>query len=259
MDVPVGGAQLDDARAVRQAQAAPVGAVEHLLDARDGTQPQERDESVGVQRRAVGQAQRQRAAVLEAPVSARACAQLAGRQREHLLDRRVELAHAVKARRERHLDDRQLRRLDQDARRLRALGAGERERAGADDRDELAVHVTLGVAEPAREADDALAVDQAVGDQPHRAPDEIRAQIPLGRARRRVRAAALASAKANRLRGGGGHEQAHVLAFGRARRTARAAVDAGRLHPQNTHPSKRGSHASMACHTRSESRFTHAP
>ena len=95
---------------------------------------------------------------------------------------------------------------------------------------ELAVHVALGVAEPRGETADALAIDDAVGDQAHRAPDEVGAQVPLGRARRRVRAAALAGAKAGRLRGRGGREEAHVLAFGRARRAARAAVDPGRLH-----------------------------
>ena len=110
---------------------------------------------------------------------------------------------------------------------------GERERATADDRDELAMHVALGVAKPPREAANAFAVDHAVGDQPHRASDEIRAQIPLGRARSRVRAAALACAKAGRLRGGSRHEQANVLASGRARGTARATVDVGRRGASN--------------------------
>ena len=68
--VPVGGPQLDDAGAVRQAQAAAVGAVEHLLDAGDGAQPEERDETLAVERRAVGQAQRERAAVLVTAVGA---------------------------------------------------------------------------------------------------------------------------------------------------------------------------------------------
>jgi hypothetical protein len=228
--VAVSGTQLDDAGAVRQAQAAPVGAVVHLLYARNGASAEERDKSLGIQRRAVGQAQRQRAAVLLAPVSTRSRTQLAGRQCEHLLDRGVELAHALKAGGERHAGDRHGGGLEQDARGLRALGAGERERTGAHDGDELAVHVALGVAEPACEATDALAVDQAVSDQSHRASDEVRAEIPLGRARRCIRTAALTRAKAGGLRGRGGCEHPHVLAFGRARRTAGAAVDPGGLH-----------------------------
>jgi hypothetical protein len=136
----------------------------------------------------------------------------------------------VKAGGERHVGDRQRGGLQQDASGLRALGAGERERTGAGDGDELAVHVALGVAEPASEAANPLAIDQAVGDQAHRAPDEIRPQIPLGRARRGVRTAALAGAEAGSLRCRGRREQAHVLTFGRARGTTRATVDAGGLH-----------------------------
>jgi hypothetical protein len=52
---------------VRQAQAAPVGTVVSLLDTGDGTQPKERDETVAVKRRAVGQAQRERTAVSGRP------------------------------------------------------------------------------------------------------------------------------------------------------------------------------------------------
>ena len=165
----------------------------------NGAQPEERDQALRVQRRAVGQAQRQRAAVLWTPMSARSHAQRARRHREHLPDRRVELTHALKARREGHVGDRQRGRLEQDASGLRALGASEGERTRAHDGHELAVHVTLGVAEAAGETAHALAIHHAVGDQTHRAPDQVRAQIPLRRSRRRVRTAALARPKAGGL------------------------------------------------------------
>ena len=41
------------------------------------------------------------------------------------------------------------------------------------------MHVTLGVAQAASETADPLAVHHAIGDQPHRAPDQIRTKIPL--------------------------------------------------------------------------------
>ena len=94
-------------------------------------------------------------------------------------------------------------RLDQQAGGLGALGAGERERAGAELGDELAVQVALAEAEPPREAGDALALDHAVADQPHRAADRVGAQVPLRRAGRGVGAAALAGAEAGALGGGG--------------------------------------------------------
>ena len=67
--VPVGGRQLDDARAVWQAQTATVRALERLLDTGHGAKPEEGDQPLSVQRRAVGQAQRQRPTVLRAPMS----------------------------------------------------------------------------------------------------------------------------------------------------------------------------------------------
>ena len=85
------------------------------------------------------------------------------------------------------------------ARCARASASG----AGAELGDELAVQVALAVAEPPREPGDALAVDDAVGDQPHRAADDVGAHVPLGRARRGVGPAALAGAEAGALRGGG--------------------------------------------------------
>ena len=46
--------------------------------------------------------------------------------------------------------------------------------------DEQAVEVALAVAEPGGEPGDALAVDDAVGDEPHRPADDVGADVPLG-------------------------------------------------------------------------------
>ena len=106
-------------------------------------------------------------------------------------------------------------RLDQHPRGLRPLGAGQRDRTGADLGDELAVQVPLAVAEPAGEPGDALAVDDAVGDQPHRATDEVGPLVPLRRPGRRVGPAPLAGPEPGRLGGRGGR-----------RRTARSRASA---------------------------------
>ncbi len=117
--------------------------------------------------------------------------------------------------------------LDQDARRLRSLCAGERERAGAELGRELAGQVALTVGQAPCEAADALAVDDPVGDQPHRARCEVAAPVPLRRAGGGVGMAAQAGAKAGALRGRRGWIEADVAALGHDRRAARAAVDPG--------------------------------
>ena len=236
--VPSGGAQLDDAAPLRQTQAPPVDAVVHLLDARHRAQAQERDQPIRVQRRSVRESQRQRVVLLRVLSLLRPRAQLTRRHREHFSHRRVELAHALKARGERDACDRHSRRLEQDASGLRALCSSEREWPGADRRHQLTVDMALGVAQAGGEAADALAVDHPVCDQAHRASDEVRAQIPIGRARRRIGTAALARAKASRLCRRRGREEANVLAFGCARRTTRTAVDPRRLHTTEDPPVK---------------------
>ena len=202
-DVPIGRLELDDAGAVGQAQAASVDPIDHFLDPGDRPRRQEREQPVSVERRAVGKPQHDRAGVQGPPATPGSIAQPARGQREHLFDRRIELPHAAKARGERDLGDRQRGRLEQQARRLRPLSPGERERTDPDDTDELAVHVTRGVSQPAGEAGDTLAVDNAIGDQPHRPSDQIGPTIPLGRSGRCVRTAAHARAEARGLRRGG--------------------------------------------------------
>ena len=100
--------------------------------------------------------------------------------------------------------------------------------AGRSDVERQTMPAPLAVPEAPREASDSVAVDNAVGDEPHRPADEIRATIPLRRSRSCIRPAALARSVAGGLRCGRRREQPHVLALGRLRRTARTAVDPGR-------------------------------
>ena len=119
------------------------------------------------------------------------------------------------------------RRLDEDARGLRPLCARQRDRTGPDFGDELTVQMPLAVVELPGEAGDALAVDDAVRDQAHRATDEVGALVPLRGTGRRVGAAALAGPEPGELCRGRSGEEPHVGALRQPGRTARPAVDPG--------------------------------
>ena len=92
------------------------------------------------------------------------------------------------------------------------------------------VEVALAVGEPAGQAADALAVDDAVDDEAHRPGDDVAADVPLRRAGRGVGAAALAGAVAALLGGRRGREELDVARLGRHGRAARPAVHAGGRH-----------------------------
>ena len=170
VDVVVGrrGREPGRPRAVRQAQHAPVGAV--------GPRPTpprpaprawpRKSSSAGARRAARGRRRR-------SGDRAAAGAAAAGDARASRSSRRACVANTSRtvslnwrmlgeAGRERDLGERQVGGLDQQPRGLGPLRPGERERAGAELGDELPVEVALAVAEPAREAGDALAVDDAV-------------------------------------------------------------------------------------------------
>lgn len=101
------------------------------------------------------------------------------RQREHLADGVVEGADTGEARRERDVPHRKGGRFDEEPRRLSALGPRQGEWAGAQFGVELALDLACAVAEPRRKPWDALTVDHAVGDEPHRAGDDVRAVVPF--------------------------------------------------------------------------------
>ena len=157
--------------------------------------------------------------------SSGSAAQLGRREREDLLHGLVERPDAGEARGERDVGHRQLAGLDQQPRGLCALGAGERERAGAELGQQLALDLADAVAELCGQARYAVAVDHAVRDQPHRAGDQVGAVVPLRRARARVGPAALAGAESGLLRGRGARVEPHVLDLRRHHRAARPAVD----------------------------------
>ena len=106
-------------------------------------------------------------------------AQLGRREREDLLHGLVEGPHAGEPRGERDVGHLQLAGLDQEPSGLCALGAGERERPGAELGVQLTLHLADAVAEVSGQAWYAVAVDHAVRDQPHRAGDQVGAVVPL--------------------------------------------------------------------------------
>ena len=70
--------------------------------------------------------------------------------------------------------------LDQDAGGVGPAGPRQGEGPGTDRRREEAIEVPLADGHAPGEAADALAVDEAVGDQLHRPADEVAADVPLG-------------------------------------------------------------------------------
>src|SRR6516225_3239138 len=107
LHVPIRGPELDCSQTVRQAQAAPIGPVDHLLDPRNYAACKERDRPQAVEGHSVWQSQREHPTVLRLAVHTRPRTQGGWRRCEDLLDRRVELAHALKARGKADLSHRQ--------------------------------------------------------------------------------------------------------------------------------------------------------
>jgi hypothetical protein len=89
----------------------------------------------------------------------------------------------------------------------------------------------FAVAETARQAGDALAVHNTIGNQTHRAPHDIRARIPLRRSRGGLGPATPARPKPGRLRSRGGREEQHVAALGHTSGATGPAIDPGGRHP----------------------------
>ncbi len=235
---------LGHARPAGQGERAPVGAGatavarDHLLDARHRTQRQEVEDGCGVERLTVGQAQRYDA--LHDVAAALLGPQLGRGHRVHLADRVVELAHAGETGRERDLGRAEVGGLQQQPGGLRPLGAGERERARTEFGVQLAGQVAVAVAEPRGEPGHALAVDHAVGDQAHRAPDQVGAEVPLRGAGRGVGPAAPAGPEAGGLGGRGGRVESDVLSVGGSGGAAGSTVDAGGPHSRVEHPVEAG-------------------
>jgi hypothetical protein len=219
---------------MRQPHAPLEHAVDHRLEAGDGVIGEEPHQSGAVEGRPRRKPQADRDSVGGGShVVPSRLPQRAGRA---LVDRRhgvVELPDAGEPRRERHIGDGQVGRHQQRARVLGAVGPGERERAGAQLGHEHAGQVARRVAEAGGEAGDALALHDAVGDEPHRAAREIVVRIPVGGAGHGVGQAAFAGAEAGLVGRGGGAVERHVLRVRGHGGAARPAVDSRRVHARD--------------------------
>ena len=203
---------------------------------------------------AAGQPEREPGAVSRLPVPVAALARrgpvrsgpaAAGPQRGRrlavgLLEARVELADAGEAARERDLGDRHARLPQQPPRGLQPHRPGQRERARPEFGHHQAVQVAFGHGQPARQPGDPVLIDVSVGDQPHRAGDEVGAGVPLRRAGARLRPAPAAGPESGRLRGPLMREEPHVLARRGAGRADRPAVDARAGDPDEEEPVEPG-------------------
>ena len=223
--------QLHDPVAVGESQCPAVGTRlgDVVLDAGHRRRDEMREHALDVERLAEREAQidptRDRRCAAIAPAGAGA--QVARRRREDLLHGGVELADARETRGPRDRCEIEAGGLDEEARGLRALRPGQRQRPCADLGPELALELAHAVPEPARQPGDPFTVDHAVGDAAHGAGHEIGARVPFRRAGAGVGTAPFAGAEAGFLRGCGSGKEPYVLGLGQHRGAARPAVDAG--------------------------------
>jgi hypothetical protein len=188
----------------------------------------------GVERAAVRQPQHERArrrGHRPAPAPPRGLRpQLRRRHAVHGAHGVVELPHAGEPGGERDVGHPERGRLDQQPRRVGAVRPGQGERPRAQLRGQHAREVPVGVAQPPGQPRHALALDDAVGDQPHRAGGQVGPGVPVGRAGDGVGQAAPARPEPALLGGGRGGDEVHVAALGRDGRAGRPAVDPGGAH-----------------------------
>ena len=154
-------------------------------------------------------------------------AQLGRGEREDLADGVVALADAAEAGGEGDVGHREVGRLDQQPGRLRPLGAGQGQRPRSHLGHQQPVELALAVAEAGRQPAHPVAVDGAVGDQPHGPGHHVGSGVPLGRAGAGVGPAAHAGPEPGLLGGGGTRVEADVGRLRGRGRAARAAVDPG--------------------------------
>ncbi len=167
------------ARSVREAQGAGVPARPPGLHAWHSVGGEEGEHLVGGVRRAHGQPQLEGAGRRCAGPTPPGGAELGGRGGVDLADGVVELADAGEPGGERHVAEGHRRGLHEHPRGLRPAGPGQGERPGPELGDEQPVEVPRGVAHPVREPLDPVALDDPVGDQPHRAAGDVGGHVPV--------------------------------------------------------------------------------
>jgi len=164
-----------------------------------------------------------------------AFAQCRRRAFEHRTYGVVELTDAGKPGGEGDVAERQVGGLDQHAGGLRSLRAGQRQWAGADLGLQKPLQLAGGVTEASRKAADALSVHRAVGDQAHRPRDDVTANVPFRRSRRRVGTAPLTGPEPRALSGRRGRIEPNVTSKRRPHGAAGPAVNPGR-QPRSDEP-----------------------
>ena len=217
----------------RQPHRAAIRSVANLLDARHRRRREVTEQPLEGERRPHRQPHGQhprpaRRAAAELRLGANA--QLGGRQRTDLAHGVVELADAREARGERDIAERQVGRLDEYPRGFGALSPCQRQRVRAHLGLQQTLELTRRVADTGRQPGHALAVDGAVGDQPHGAGDDVTPDVPFRRAGGCVGSASLTGPEAGPLRGRGGGVEADIACERWPRRTAGPAVDTGGVH-----------------------------
>jgi hypothetical protein len=154
---------------------------------------------------------------------------------ENIQNRGIELTNAGKSGGERYVRDRELCGLYEDPSGLRALGAGQRERADPEFGRQQTADLPLFVPQAVRETLDTLAIHRPVGDQSHGAAGRVGPDVPFRRTGGGVRPAPFAGAKAGFLGGCGRLVEADILPLRRDGRAGRTAVDTSGGHGGKEH------------------------
>ena len=224
--------QSDDGVTVWKTQTAPIGQSVEYLDAGDGPDAEKLEHRWSATGAPYGQSNVDPLGA-RVPLVTGCCLgdprpQAARGVREDLPHGLVALAGTGEPRGERDVGDGEVRRLEQDARRLAALRSGECEGTGTELCRDESIELAHAVAELSRQPVHALAIDDAVTDHAHGTGDQVGPHVPLRRAGGCIGSAAQAGPESRLLRGGRRGVEASISSHWSAGWAARAAVDPGR-------------------------------
>src|SRR5919201_2417674 len=163
---------------MRQAQGAAIGCVGCFGDARQRTRAEPRKQGRPIEWWAIREAQCQ-GSPGDVTAATSGMAELAWRDSEDLANGVVELADTRESRGERDVREGEVGSLDQCPRGLRSLRPGDRERTGAQLAQHQAMEMTLADRKAFCHTGDAIAIDDPVCNQAHRAANEIAPDVPF--------------------------------------------------------------------------------